>query len=150
MSKVFSFQKQLNIGNVGETLFLRFYKNLNPSKSEDRTYDFNLGDGTTVEVKVDTYDSPNFFMERYGNIEKMTDGGVFRAAKDGVTHFVYLFINEMTFYWFDSAQLVNFLNKNLDNYQSRNIANRTWTTFGYLVPRVDIESLALKKDIFNV
>ena len=82
MGKKFDFNTQLSTGNIGEDHFKQLYSNLNPVKSEDLKYDFKLSNGSTVELKTDTYDmedTPNFFMEYYSDMKKLKIGGPWRA-----------------------------------------------------------------------
>jgi hypothetical protein len=147
--KVFDFQEQLEVGNRGETLFARQYALLNPIKTQDRKFDFVLNDGKLVEVKTDTYSmsrTENFFMEYFSNIDDAKLGGPWRAANDNVDYFVYFFLPQKTFFWFDSKKLVSYLDKMLETYTPMRILNKGWTTLGYLVPREDVRDLVIKEE----
>jgi hypothetical protein len=154
MYKTFSFSKQLNAGNSGEADFKKFYKDLEPVKSEDLKYDFLLNNGSKIEVKCDTYPmdkTPNFFMEYYSDINKQSLGGPWRSKSHEISTFVYYFINDKTFFWFDSYKLVTFLDKYIKEKKPsyKYIKNRGWTTGGFTIPRVDLEHLLIKKDTFK-
>lgn len=151
MRKVFDFKGQLNTGNVGEKLFTEYYEKLNPEKStEDLAYDFTIS-GQKVELKTDTYrltDSANFFMERYGCNKTFKSGGPWRTLEDKIEWFVYFYINDKIFYWFDPKTLCPFLDKYIQNKGYKEIRNRGWTAIGYTVPREECEHLLIRKDQF--
>jgi hypothetical protein len=140
------FDIQLNVGNQGEVKFASQFK---AEKSQVYAYDFILG-GKTVEVKTDSYDSPNFFMEFYSDAGRKTPGGPFRAAKDKVDLFVYYFPKKAKFYFFKSQELADHLTENLAKFKKREIPNKhktsEWTTQGYLVPIQSIAHLAEIKE----
>lgn len=143
MITTFDFDKQLTVGNSGESLFLKYYKKLGPVKSKDWFCDFVLKDKKTVEIKTDTYDmnkTNNFFMEMFGNITESKMGGPWRGMQDGVDYFVYYFLNNNTFFWFDTSILCNRLDELIsrDNIQPKDIRNKSWITRGYLIPRIKL------------
>ena len=114
MGKKFDFNTQLSTGNIGEDHFKQLYSNLNPVKSEDLKYDFKLSNGSTVELKTDTYDmedTPNFFMEYYSDMKKLKIGGPWRARQDSVDIFIYYFLKNKTFFWFTTELLYLTLEK---------------------------------------
>ena len=136
----FEFKKQLKIGSVGEDLFSKHYGPiLGAVKAvDDLCYDFILLNGEKVELKTDTYalsDTPNFFFEKYSDIKTEKLGGPWRAKKDKINHFVYLYIKDRTFYWFDPAVLCYNLDKITKKMQTKHVRNIAWTTSGYAVPR---------------
>lgn len=150
MPKVFNFQTQLRVGNVGEKMFLSKYKDY--IKSKDLKYDFINGKNKTVELKSDSYsmeDTPNFFMEHYGNVEKQSIGGSFRAKRDNITHFVYLFIPEKTFFWFEPISLCNYIEAKMSILKPCFINNSSYSAMGYKIPRADVEFLLVKKDVIK-
>lgn len=147
--EVFTFKKQLDIGAKGEEFFLECYKD-KASKSDGRKFDL-FYDGKSVELKTDTYPlekTPNFFMEQFGSINDNKLGGPWRAAKDGVEFFVYLYANDRTFYWFETKELVKFLDEYIKGKRGRTVANKGYITLGFLVPRLDCKHLAIRKDVF--
>jgi len=150
---IFEFDKQLEIGNAGERKFLTLYKNLGAVKSTDRRYDFLLADGSTVELKTDTYDmgvTQNFFMEILGSTTEAKIGGPWRAMQDRVTFFVYFFPRNNTFFWFDPSTLCQELEKIIaeSRLKPKTIKNKNWETMGYAVPRHLLEHVEKRRDIF--
>ncbi len=144
--EIFGFKKQLEVGNVGEALFLKHYKD--SAKSDGRKYDITHN-GKKVELKTDTYpmqETPNYFMERYGSIEDKKSGGPWRAHEDGIDYFVYLYLANRTFFWFESKTLVDFLNEYTKTMRGKTIANRSYSTLGFCVPRDAVEHLLIKSD----
>lgn len=135
----FDFQKQLKFGQEAEALFAEHYpRRLEPAK--DLTYDFLISSSRQkLELKTDSYDSrrtPNFFMERYSDVARKTPGGPWRALKDKVDIFCYLFAQNRTWYEFRRIpELVEELNKLTKDMEITHIKNRTWVTGGFLIPR---------------
>lgn len=149
----FDFNKQLAIGNNGEELFKNLYYKLGPVKAIDKEIDFILADGSKIELKTDTYDmsrTPNFFMESLGNDKDMKIGGPWRALEDKIDFFVYLFIRNQTFYWFNTKTLCQTLDDMIikNKFSEKTIKNKGWLTKGYIVPRISLDFIIHKKDIF--
>jgi hypothetical protein len=152
MSFVFDWQDQLEVGDVGETDFLRYYKKLAPKKSKDLTVDFWLKGGLSVELKTDTYDmakTSNFFMELYGNEQKKL-GGPWRAKQDCVNLFVYYFKHNKTFFWFDPLTLTEVVDKIIQSKKLSpvKIVNDGWAAEGYKIARTDVQCVCMRKDTF--
>jgi len=153
MNELFDFDKQLEVGNEGESDFQKYYESLGPQKPKDRAIDFILANGTTVELKTDTYDmdkTPNFFMEIFGSIDEGKIGGPWRAMQDGVDFFVYYFPKNRTFFWFRTVSLCNRLDSVISNYSlaPKEIRNKGWTARGYAVPRDTLSDIEYRKDTF--
>lgn len=149
--KLFDFKAQMNIGDKGESDFMRFYADLKPVKSPDRAADFILSDGKTVELKTDTYgmdETANFFMEIFSDSRTGSIGGPYRALKDNIDYFVYYFKKDGTFFWFDTKTLCDTMTLIGTKCKTRDIRNKGWTAQGHLVPREWLEVVLLKKDKF--
>ncbi len=145
--KCFNFKDQKKKGQKGENRFLEYYHEENARLSPIFDFDIMIRDNERVELKTDSYKSPrNFFMERYGNVEKLKDGGPWQS-KD-VDYFVYYFIKENTFFWFNPVQLCKYIDKNIKNFKSHRIYNPGYFSLGYLVPIEEISHLVLRKDVF--
>jgi hypothetical protein len=145
MSKQYSFKKQLSIGKQAEESFLQRYPNL--VKLDGTGADFKLPTGQLLELKTDSRPSTktgNLFIERYSSSLKKSPGGPWKSLADGVEVFVYCF-SDLVF-CFNVNQLVNFLEANLTNFQSRSINNGNYNTFGYLVPIENVAHLQLDLD----
>lgn len=142
---VFSFQKQLEMGSLGEDLLIRHY-HMPLIKSQDRKYDFTcVHTGHKVELKTDTYDigrTPFFFFERIANMEKETPGGPWRAMKDRVPVFVYMFVKNNRYFVFkDMKKLLKKIDRDADKgiIKPVLIRNRGWVTSGYKIDRLSIQ-----------
>lgn len=130
-------------------MFLDFYSG--STKTDGIVYDL-LWSGKSIELKTDTYSmssTENFFMEKYSNDKDYALGGPFRAAKDCVDYFCYLFINDRMIFWFEPLPLVNFLETYIIGQKPKEIKNVKWTTIGYTVPREDCQKLCVRQDTFN-
>lgn len=153
MSRVFGFHNQLEVGQAGENLFIASYKDLGAAKTDGRKTDFILETKESVELKTDTYPmikTENFFMERFSNADKGTEGGPWRAAQDKVDYFVYLFLSDKTFFWFRSADLRDFLDTYVKVFtpKPKIIQNRGWQTIGFAIPRGVCSQLCFRQNSF--
>lgn len=150
--KTFDFREQLAVGDMGEKDFKKAYQVLEPKKSQvDLAYDFILKDKKRVELKTDSYPmdkSPNFFMETVSDIQSGKLGGPFRAYKDGIEYFVYYFIEDCTYFWFETKKLHDALEALIASgkYQLKSIKNKGWTAEGYAIPREALRSVVLYED----
>lgn len=152
--KIFDFHHQLAIGESGERCFKKCYSSLVPTKSIDLKFDFFLNDGSSVELKTDTYsmdETPNYFMEFYSDTNKGTFGGPWRAFLDKATFFVYYFIRDKTFIWFRPEQLCPILEEIIEKeaLTPKNIKNKTWTTQGFTIPRDLLKNVEIRKETFG-
>lgn len=153
-SKIFSFKKQLELGNKGEDLFIKEYGFwYGPKKGDGKTHDLILKDGAKVELKTDFYTldkTQNFFMERFGSVEEQKIGGPWKALEDGNKYFIYCYYKNKAFFWFTTERLVNKLDSLIkkNKLKLKYINNQCWTTAGYLINRMDVMDTALKLDIF--
>lgn len=151
---MFDFKTQLKVGDKGEAYFLSCYGNTGYAKADGFKYDFLTNSGKSLELKTDTYSmkkTENFFMERYGNIDKKRTsvGGPWRAKQHKIDSFVYLFISDLTFFWFDPDKLCAYLDTIVKKCQIRYIKNNGWTALGYLVKRAQVQHLCFAQETFT-
>ena len=149
--KVFGFQKQLKIGDKGEKFFLKCYKNRGAKKVKIRDYDITIDDEQKVELKSDQYrmdETENFFFERYGNDNNMTNGGPWSALDNNVKYFVYCFVYDKTFFWFETNKLCEFLDNEIENHKPKRIRNNGWASIGFAIPREKVQHLVIQQDTF--
>lgn len=130
MSKV-NFKTDLARGHLGEALFHKLRPEL--TRLDGRKADFVGPDGKTYEVKTDSYDTSNFFIERWSDVEKQKAGGPWQSAEKNIDYFVYLFPKKGVGYMFAVPELLEQLNK-IQNPNQRYVSNRAWITVGWLVP----------------
>ena len=143
----FTFAQQLKVGDRGEALLKDSYPHKLIKSEKDLRYDFYCpATASKVELKTDTYKmdkTPNFFMEKYSDLHSLKLGGPWRANQDNVDIFIYMFINDNTYYEFtDIPKLIDRLDEITKKLRMTNIRNSSWTTGGYRIPRKDIEDLA--------
>lgn len=158
--KDFTFEGQLHVGSAGEQAFLDKYPH--PlTISVDLRWDFiRVTDGARVELKTDTYDPakfPNFFFERFSDEVAETLGGPWRARKDRVPVFVYLFEKTGTYYEFtDLKGLCTHLDKGIAKglYKEFRVKNKGrgggWVTLGYAVPRESVKEFFVKGKLLDI
>ena len=161
--KVFNFKDQLLIGDIGESDFIKIYESLEPVKSvKNRKIDFTLNNGKTVELKTDSYSmekTVNFFMEKNTILpdEKELLGGPWRSKEHKIDYFVYYYMNDKVFFWFEPKSLCKFLDKYIKENKVKPIAipnrssdGKTFRSYGYKIPRIDIISVLLKEHKVDV
>jgi hypothetical protein len=149
----FSWKKQLEVGQHGEHLLLTNYHTpLAPATT--LTYDFiRLVDGGKVEVKTDTYSmakTPNFFFERWGNVEEKKPGGPWRARRHGIDEFTYFFVMDYVYFVFSSPkELCARADKLIrqKGSEEKYIKNRAYVTMGYALPREEFSDLYVEYHI---
>lgn len=147
--KVFDFNKDLADGLKDQARFWAKTKrelDLVPV-THTQAYDFtNSAKDIAVELKTDSYDSSNFFFERYSSIQAQTPGGPWQSHGKNVDVLFYWFKNKQLepYYGFALSELIEFL----DCYVKKNkprlieVKNKGYTTGGYLIPIQDVIHLA--------
>lgn len=146
VSKIFNFNKQKNIGNKGEELFLNKYKNY---EKLDKKNDYDFIDNSTghkIELKTDTYTlskTPNHFIERYSDDNKFKDGGPFRCKEKNST-FIYYHINDDQAFFYDIKKMIKIIKKNFTDKDFFKIRNNGYNTLGYKVPRELLKPALIK------
>lgn len=155
--KVFNFNDQRRIGDIGESDFVKVYKKLKPKKSKTNfQIDFTLSNGKTVELKTDSYDmekTPNFFMEQKTISEKSSNlGGPWRAKDHKIDYFVYYFLKNKVFFWYDPIPLCEFLDKFVKESKLKPISipnkdNRGgyYEAIGFKIPRDSLTPVLLRE-----
>ena len=149
----YGFQQQLKVGKSGEALFKKLYPEL--EQTDGRTVDFVSPEGLRIELKTDTYDSGNFFIERYSDFLKQTVGGPWQAqSKDG-DMYAYMFLAKGKVYWFNVNKLVSFMDEWIENltpsqhdkhFKLIKQRGARYETGGYTVPINELEALAFKTE----
>jgi hypothetical protein len=156
--KIFNFADQMRVGDIGEAHFAETYKKLEPVKPEkNRKIDFMLKNGKTVELKTDSYDmekTPNMFMEKETVTEQKTIlGGPWRSLDHKVDFFVYYYLKNKTFFWYEPKALCETIEKyiKLEDLKPIAIQNRNrddkggFKSFGYKIPRKCLEKILLRE-----
>ena len=140
------FRKSLKVGQSGEELFLSLCKipmiRLDGFKADFRI----LKSGRTIELKTDSYDcdrTKNFFIERFSDSVKLTPGGPWQSLGKGIDYFIYFFSKNKKFWQFETKELVNRLDRIIQNKELIEIKNEEYTTKGYKIPRSEVEDLAI-------
>ena len=146
-----NFKKDLKIGADGEATFQRRFQ-VAITKESGKGRDFTVSNkvGSGLELKTDTYDSKNFFFERWSDVTNQKPGGPWQANAHS-KYLAYYFVNKNIYYLFDLATLVPFLEKYIAEKKPRpiEVRNRKYTTVGYALPIADFEHLALHYSSLN-
>lgn len=138
-----SFKASLNLGQMGELMYYQAHEGT-LTRTDGRKGDFTHTDGHLIELKTDTYPmakTQNLFIERYSDREKKSPGGVWQAAENGATEFVYFYVSDLTGYSFNTQELMKRVEELAPTLQTRVIPNRTWQSEGFLVPRQAVADL---------
>lgn len=130
--KQYGFQQQLEKGLKSQQEFADLYS---IELLDGTGSDFRLADGSLAELKRDYRNSKrtgNLFIERYSSALKRSDGGPWKAQKDGSKYFIYQF-DDVT-YCYLVSELLTFLDQNVTKFNSRRVNNGSYETLGYLIP----------------
>lgn len=139
----YSFKSQLKIGAFGESLFLMANPELRPNC--DLHGDFLRPDGGKVELKTDMWSidaTPNYFIERFSDKAARSPGGPWQSLSHGAATFCYFFLPSLTFFTFDTKQLVGRLETILPTLSPVDVRNTSHITQGYRVPRALLQDIA--------
>jgi hypothetical protein len=140
----FNFKTQLKAGKLGEMLYLKANEGA-VTENPKFDYDFITTTGGGIELKTDFYSmesTPNMFIERYSDSLAKTPGGPWQAISKGAQTFVYFYVPSLTYFTFDTAQLVGRLEQLIPNIKPYDVRNTTHVTQGYRVPRSEVADLA--------
>jgi hypothetical protein len=154
---MFGFHTQNAIGQRGEALFLKKYPAWSPNNLAEncKEPDFTDSFGRKLELKFDVSERArrdaggyqlNFFMETISNDRKQTPGGVFRAKKEGVEFYVYMFETPFRMFVLDVKKTDKKIKKMIGTgwYRKCRIKNRYYYTEGYALPIAEFKSCIVK------
>lgn len=140
-----SFITDLAKGKKGEDLYYEHRKGeierLDGLRSDFRC----LTTGKGIEIKSDQYSTQktcNYFMEHIRNTTTGAPGGPWQALASGSDIFVYMYVNDLTYFTFDTTKLVERLNEIIIPIKPTNVYNASYITQGYKVPRDLLTDLA--------
>lgn len=132
----FNFRSQLKIGQFGESIFLQANPEIKPHT--DYQGDFVDVSGRKVELKTDMYSmeaTPNYFFEFYSDKAKKSPGGPWQSISHGTEIFVYMFLPSLTYFTFNTQELVGRLETLIPNLAPYDVRNTSHVSMGYRVPR---------------
>ena len=140
-----SFQSSKNLGQLGEMLFFQAHEG-DMTKIDGLSGDFVWHEtGEKVELKTDYWQmgkTPNYFFERYSDRDKKTPGGPWQALGHDCDLFVYFYVSDLTYFVFNTKELVKHLDKIIPRIEPTLITNQSWVTEGYRVPRAMLQDIA--------
>lgn len=143
------FGSSLKVGKAGEAKFqlLAAKNGIVLEQTDGRAGDFIDEHGQLWEVKSDSYDmnkTSNFFIERYSNIDKGTNGGVWQAAEHHCEFFAYFFPQNGTAFVFKTKDLLKQLESSAlgSPIEIRNVRH---TTVGFKVNRNSLTPVMVLK-----
>ena len=143
-SKTFSMAAQLKKGKAAEKDFLERYGQGAIVRTDGRKGDLQVKWSRAIlELKTDFYSkSTNLFMERW-SVEATPDkpgkaGGPWQAASHSAAYYLYWFPETEELFVFNTAVLVEYLDKMLPTFRSCPVRNKGYTTLGYIVPKAGL------------
>ncbi len=140
-----NFNASLQKGKLGEKWLFENWPHPGLTPLDGRKSDFiDVRTQRRVELKTDSYDmdnTANFFIEQWSDVDKMKPGGPTQALLHNSELWVYLFIQNKTYFVFETQELVDFMKENAHKYAVVTVNNRGWTTVGFKVPRADVAHL---------
>lgn len=158
---MFQFHAQNAIGKRGEELFLTKFPGWKPNNVAKCTEpDFIDAFGRKAEIKFDV--SPrarrdrngnqlNFFMEAISNDRRGTPGGIFRAHKEGVQYYVYMFENPSRIFILDVPKALQKTTEMIQSgsYRKCSIRNPNYNTIGYPLPIEAYQDCMVRPDVLR-
>ncbi len=153
------FHAQNALSKIGTKKIINYYKSLgirlytveDNDKFQNHDIDLIMKENdkfTTIEVKVDRYQSGNFFLETMSNKEKGIPGCLLTTKSEKL---YYYFINMKKLYIFNTEDLKDWILKNKCNYREfpveTPVGGGYYTTLGIPVPiSTLVKELNLDKD----
>lgn len=140
---VFRFAPQLRVGAAGEEWFLRTFPEYDRNNAVDKvSVDMKHREtGALLELKTDTHEPRNLFVERYSNAETRKDGGVVRALNEGALFYAVYYVTRDEFHAYSTVALFRLLDKLVYSSAARHpqirehgIVNCNYTSIGHTVP----------------
>lgn len=143
-----SFKSSLKLGELGQAMYHQAHQGI-IEPTDGFKCDFKMiTTGEAIEVKADYWSmnkTPNFFFERYSDKDKGSPGGPWQSQAHGTNIFVYIYVQNFTFFTFQTDQLVEALEKIIPTLPHTDIKNSTWITRGYRVPRELLKDLYVQQ-----
>lgn len=145
---MYNFKKDLKRGDAGEAEFGKIFPVSLIKNTNKYGVDFIIPSlEKTLELKTEYYVSDNFFFERYGDIDKKTPGGPWRALIEHADYYCHYFPKMNSYYVFDTQELVFELDRLVEG---RNLLkhvnqgnNGAYVSGGYLIPKTWVSKLYL-------
>ncbi|MGE5438038.1 MAG: hypothetical protein ACM3O3_12565 [Syntrophothermus sp.] len=163
MNKLYQMDECVNVANIGTKIISNYLlsrdntiKLINVEKDKKfQSIDIDLllisnvdnnVELSTIEIKVDTYDTGNYFFETISNMNKNTDGCfLYSQAK----WLYYYFLNTDELHIFEFSNIRLYLKDNYKRFESKKPLTTCgdipyYNSFGYIVPITTIKN-ELKK-----
>ena len=142
-----NFQDDLLRGKKGEEVLQTLIPELAPSGTLE--YDLIGPKGQKIEIKYDATMYSNYFLEFISNQRKGSAGGPFQSMLKGVDYYVYIFKRDNKPHVFKVADLVWFMYKQRDNYETKIVFNSLYETLGHAIPMKDVAHLELDLSVLT-
>ena len=146
-----NFETSFKEGEKGEREFAAFHPETLEWLQQPHRPDFRVTKtGDYLELKTDSFDAdrtPNFFFERYSDLEKKTDGGPWQSLAKNCRWFVYYFSTNKICFIFETQKLVEKLEILIDFDDYCDIVNKKWITRGYKVARESVKDIYVAKTL---
>lgn len=100
-----------------------------------------------IELKTDlrAEDTGNFFIERFSDILRETNGGPWQALAKGAKYIIYYLPKKKEFFIFDCYELAEYMESYIDTLNPREIVipNNSHSSMGYAVPIEVLKKIAV-------
>jgi hypothetical protein len=142
----YGFERQMSIGEQGVRFLLDRFPGVLEATS-GRHGDLRIRKtNDLIEVKTDSHlfsETPNFFFERFSNLDRQTPGGPWQAKANGCKYYAYLFLEESKLYVFNVDSLLAYLESIIPVRSPVNVLQKGsgWTTQGYGINRNQFKDL---------
>lgn len=157
---VFKFNKQLEVGQKLERFLAEYakdelelldgkncdFKTKLPINNKFLLIEVKNDESSTAKRYFDEGREPNFFIERYSNLSKLSNGGPFQTKEKNGDIFGYVYGYKQLAYFFHVDKLVERIEA-LPDKRGHSVRNQGYDTFGYIVPHQNIVDLSIKVDL---
>lgn len=157
MNKIHDMNSSLIVGEKGENIIYNYLKqhkkisnirdvrNLYEYRKKDIDYIIDIGDmkDVGIEIKTDTYNSPNIFYETFSCIETNSIGCL---RKTKATYIFYYFLKTGELYILHTEAFNKWFDRNINNFTKKQLKNKRYngvdlyTSEGYTIPKVFLEN----------
>jgi hypothetical protein len=143
MQKVYEFNERNNIGKNGEYLLAELFPNIF-TLTDGMEGDLLFKNEHKFELKTDTYKSGNFFFEKISNVRLNNKGGVWQTKEHGCNYYSFYMLRYDKLFVFKVDEILEWLDKNVDNYHVKTVKNPTKESKGYAIPITDVSHVCVK------
>lgn len=159
MKPAYSFHKQLAEAKPREAKVvsilkqrIAIFKDLKHCPEKTATADaYSKKQDEWVEIKVDTTQYPNHFVERFSSKHEAKDGGPWQYQAKGVKYYVFYYLKQKEVHVFETSALISLVEKLLKSGKISETKHgkdvHQWggkyVTYGYAIPKELLKEIEL-------